>query len=189
MKVFSDTIFTADSVKQQQLSHTEFEGCTFKGCDFSNADFSESIFSECVFENCNLSMAKLRNASLRDVLFKACKMLGLHFDDCIPAGLVLCFESCTLNHSAFTRLKLKKMVFRNTQLQEVDFAECDMTACVLDNCDLHRAAFAHTVLEQADLRTSYGYNIDPEANRLKGAKFALPEVLRLLDKYNIVVER
>ncbi len=188
MKVFFDQIFPPEDVKNLRPAQSEFEGCTFKGCDFSRADFSESIFTECTFAGCNLSMAKLHKAALRDVRFSACKMLGLHFDDCIPAGLSLYFEDCALNHSTFTQLKLKKTVFKNALLHEADFTGCDLSSCVFSRCDFTRATFENTTLEKADLRTSFGYSIDPESNRLAGARFALPEVLRLLDKYNVEIE-
>jgi fluoroquinolone resistance protein len=44
------------------------------------------------------------------------------------------------------------------------------------------------MLEKADFRTSNGYSIDPEMNRIKKAKFSLEGVAGLLDKYDIEVE-
>jgi len=43
-------------------------------------------------------------------------------------------------------------------------------------------------LENADLRTSYNYSIDPDANRIRKAKFSLPAVIGLLDKYYLDIE-
>ncbi|HZB12656.1 MAG TPA: pentapeptide repeat-containing protein, partial [Chryseolinea sp.] len=82
----------------------------------------------------------------------------------------------------------KKTVFKNSQLQETDFTECDVTGALFDNCDLTNATFAFTILEKADLRTSYNYSIDPEKNRVKKARFSLQGVTGLLDKYDIEIE-
>jgi hypothetical protein len=54
---------------------------------------------------------------------------------------------------------------------------------------LSGATFENTNLEKADFRTSFNYSIDPEINRIKKAKFALPEVLGLLNKYDLVIEK
>ena len=64
-----------------------------------------------------------------------------------------------------------------------------MTSALLDHCNLERATFDQTILEKADLRTSYNYSIDPENNRLKKAKFSMEGISGLLDKYDIEIER
>ncbi len=81
------------------------------------------------------------------------------------------------------------MVFRNTQLQEADFSQCELMEAVFDHCDLLSATFDNTNLEKADLRTAYNYSIDPEKNRVKKAKFSLAGVGGLLNKYDIVIEQ
>ena len=59
---------------------------------------------------------------------------------------------------------------------------------IFDNCDLARAAFVHSNLEKADLRTARNYTFDPELNRMKGAKFSHFGVSGLLTKYDISME-
>lgn len=167
----------------------EYESCTFDACDFSNADFSECKFIDCTFINCNLSMVKLVQAMFQDTHFKGCKMLGLQFDSCKDFALSFTFENCTLDHATFFRKKIKKTLFRNSHLHNVDFTECDLTAALFDHCDLLNAKFEHTVLEKADFRTSTNYAIDPEINKIRKAKFSLPGVIALLDKYDLDIER
>jgi len=185
----SEETFTNADCTQAPLSKGEYENCKFLNCNFSNADLSEIKFMECEFVACNLSLAKLANAALREVKFKECKMLGLRFDQCNTLGLAVGFDHCSLNHSSFYKTKLKKTLFKNSQLHEVDFTDCDLTASLFDACDLMRATFENTILEKVDLRTSFNYSIDPEANRMKKAKFSLPSVLGLLDKYDIEIDR
>ena len=85
-------------------------------------------------------------------------------------------------------LKIKKNVFRNCNLKEVDFTESDLSNSLFENCDLSRAIFSNTILEKCDFRSSYNYSIDPEQNRIKKAKFSVSGISGLLDKYNIIIE-
>ena len=72
-------------------------------------------------------------------------------------------------------------------MQFVDFTEADLKGVKLTGCNFQNATFQNTNLEKADFREAKNYSIDPEQNRLKGAKFSLPEVIVLLDKYQIEI--
>jgi uncharacterized protein YjbI with pentapeptide repeats len=183
-----DIIFNKEDYKQTPLVKDDYESCTFKNCDFSGADLSCINFSNCEFIICNLSLAKLSKTSFREVKFKECKMLGLRFDHCNGFGLSFRFENCNLSHSSFFNTRIKASLFRDSQLHEIDFTQCDLTGSLFDNCDLARATFMHTIIEKADFRTAYNYSIDPEMNRIKKAMFSLQGIPGLLDKYNIEIE-
>jgi uncharacterized protein YjbI with pentapeptide repeats len=114
-------------------------------------------------------------------------MLGMHFDDCNQIGLTLNFENCNLSNSIFYKTKLKKTAFRNSKLHEADFTECNLSSSVFENCDLSGATFANTIIEKADLSTSFNYSIDPERNMIKKAKFSLSGIAGLLDRYDIEI--
>ena len=60
---------------------------------------------------------------------------------------------------------------------------------MLKQCNLLNATFDNTNLEGADLTQSTNYAIDPERNKIKGAKFSLPEIVGLLTKYGIQIEK
>lgn len=165
------------------------KNCIFNSCDFADKDISEFKFIDCIFNDRNLSLAKLNKTVFQDVKFKDCKMLGLRFDTCNEFGLSFSFGSCQLNHSSFYKTKIRKTVFKNSQLQETDLAETALTSAVFDNCNLAQATFDYTILEKADFRTSYNYSFDPEINRIKKAKFSVMGVSGLLDKYDIDIEK
>jgi fluoroquinolone resistance protein len=172
----------------EPLAAGEYDTCQFTNCHFSNCDLSQIIFIDCTFTGCNLSGAKLDKTSFRDCTFKDCKLLGLHFFNCHDFLLAVQFENCNLNLASFYRMKIKKTVFKNCNLQEVDFSETDLSAALFDNCDLASAVFGNTILEKADLRTSYNYSIDPESNYIKKAKFSSHGIAGLLDKYDLEIE-
>jgi len=73
-------------------------------------------------------------------------------------------------------------------MQEVDLVDSDLSNASFFNCDLAGAVFENTILENADLRTAYNYNIDPNLNRIKKAKFSLAGIPGLLNKYDIDIE-
>ena len=149
---------------------------------------SKFSFSECEFLGCNISLADLTKTGFQGVKFKDCKLLGLHFENCSEFRFDVDFDNCVLNLSSFYKRKLKKVEFKNSSLQDVDFTETDLTGVLFYNCDLTSATFDNTILEKADFRTSFNYSIDPEKNKIKKAKFALPSVIGLLNKYDIEIE-
>jgi uncharacterized protein YjbI with pentapeptide repeats len=167
----------------------EYESCSFNNCDFSNADISEISFMECDFIGCNLSLVKMTSTSFREVKFIKCKLLGLHFEDCNHLLITVYFENCILNITSFYKLKLKNTRFLNSIIMDVDFTETDLSNSVFENCDLKSTTFQRTNLERADFRSSSNYSIDPELNRIKKARFSMPWITGLLDKYDIEVER
>jgi len=52
-----------------------------------------------------------------------------------------------------------------------------------------RARFENTIMENADIRTSFNYSINPELNRVKKAKFSLSQITGILVEYDIEIDR
>lgn len=188
MNYFSDQVFENTDYTIKPLPIAEYEACRFTTCNFSATLLNNFSFIDCVFENCNLSNVSLSETIIRDIEFNSCKMLGLHFDSCNSFLFSATFNSCTLNFSSFYKLKLKNFIFKNCTLHEVDFADADLCGASFTNCDLKDATFDNTVLEKADLSTSFNYTIDPEKNKIKKAKFSADGLHGLLTKYGIVVK-
>jgi uncharacterized protein YjbI with pentapeptide repeats len=68
-----------------------------------------------------------------------------------------------------------------------DLTGADLREVVLERCDLQDAVFRHCDLRAADLSTARGFRLDPEENRLEGARVDLQGALGLLSKYGVVV--
>jgi uncharacterized protein YjbI with pentapeptide repeats len=66
--------------------------------------------------------------------------------------------------------------------------QTDFTNASFSECDLRNAIFENTILEKADFRSAINYTLDPEQNRIKGAKFSLQGLPGLLDRYKISIE-
>ena len=185
---FEDKIFEKEDFLLSPLEKGDYENCIFINCNFAGADLLNVNFSECEFRTCNLSMAGVTNTAFRDVRFKDCKMLGLHFQNCNPFLFAVNFENCTLNLASFYKLNIKKTKFLNCTLKEADFSSADLSNAKFENCDLLGAVFERTNLEKADLRSAINYSIDPESNRIKKARFSLPGIPGLLNKYGIEID-
>jgi len=184
----TDRVYEKADFTVTDLPKADFEGCRFVRCSFSGSDLSGYNFTECEFEDCNLSSAKIIQTTFNDIKFRDSKLLGLHFENANEFLFTLNFENCTLNLSSFYKRKMKKTVFIRCSLHEVDFTDTDLTEAAFNECDLQLAKFENSILKKADLRTSFNYSIDPSLNKLRKARFSLPGVLRLLDKYDIVIE-
>ncbi|MFT6868250.1 MAG: fluoroquinolone resistance protein [Cyclobacteriaceae bacterium] len=97
------------NLTSETLSKGEYENCVFKNCSLTNGSLSGYKFIDCQFVDCDLSMTKLIDTSMNGVLFKSCKMLGLHFDDCKSFLFDVRFENCQLNLTNFYKVSLKKL--------------------------------------------------------------------------------
>jgi fluoroquinolone resistance protein len=187
-KYIEDREFIKTDFTEEGLPAGEYDNCRFVHCNFSNTNLSHICFGECAFNDCNLGMAKLGMTAFKDVRFISSKLLGLHFEHCDPFLFSVQFEDSILDLASFYKMKLKKIIFKNCSLQEVDFTEADLSGSVFNNCNLAKAVFENTFLEKADFRNSYNYSINPELNRVKKARFSMPGVIGLLDKYDIEIE-
>src|SRR6185503_5626360 len=183
-----DKRFGKEDFTESLFANGDYDNCRFVSCNFSNTDLAKTSFIDCSFTSCNLSMAKLTKTAFKNCTFIDCKLFGLHFEDCEPFLFKVDFENCQLTLSSFYKMRIKNTRFKNCNLSEVDFTEADLTNALFDNCDLTSAKFEKTILEQADLRSSYNYSINPELNKIKKASFSIHGIAGLLDKYDIIIE-
>jgi len=84
------------------------------------------------------------------------------------------YENSIFNNCLFTRVILNGSSFEE---------------CIFNNCDFSGTLFGRTNLEKADLRTSTNIILDPEINKIKGAKFSVLQLGGLLTKYGIKVDK
>lgn len=184
---FTEEVFKGIQQEEEPLVYGDYENCRFINCNFAKADLSEFSFVECEFENCDLSSCKLFDTTIRDVFFKGCKMLGLHFEHCNTFIFSAEFQECQLNFSSFYQMKVRNSRFADCSLQEVDFSKCDLEGTTFENSDLTGAVFIQSILKKTDFSTALNYRLDPEQNKVQGAKFSLHGLPGLLDKYEVEI--
>lgn len=98
------------------------------------------------------------------------------------------FNNSNLSHSYFAELSLKETPFIDCNLEGTDFSNADLTNADFSGCNLHSAIFMNTRLEKADLRTAVHFQIHPENNVLKNARFSSGNLDGLLIHHQIVID-
>ena len=187
-KLIVDQIFEGIDFTENSIKIADYDGCTFLNCNLSKESLSGLHFFDCHFKDCNLSNVQLFGTSFKEVAFHDCKILGTFFENCDRNFFEVDFEGCQLTLSSFFGLSLVNTKFKNCDLVDVDFTESRLTGVQLLNCNLEKAIFERTILNKADYRSSINYSIDPERNKINGAKFSLIDIRGLLNKYKIEIE-
>jgi fluoroquinolone resistance protein len=181
-QVFEKSTFPAKGTKE-----TQFQDCTFKNCDFTSFNFAGCDFANSTFENCNLSMVKFGAIGLDKVHFMDCKLVGADFSNVKDFLFNVDFTNCIMDYVAFMKKKNRKAKFINCSLKGADFSEADCSESIFERCDLSAAVFMQTVLNGANLTSSFNFTIDPERNQLRKAKFSADGLAGLLTSYGIIV--
>ncbi|MFB9056418.1 pentapeptide repeat-containing protein [Mariniflexile ostreae] len=177
---FINVNYSEDFVRDQ-----EFYDCRFVGCNFTKTDLRGSSFEDCTFQDCNFSMSELEGVGFRNINFIGSKILGIDFTRCNSFMFSFKFDTCRIEYCTFFGTKLKKTAFIKCSLKETDFSEADLSFAVFTNSDLTGTKFSNTTLEKADFREAHSFNIDPELNRLKKAKFYTSQLEGLLYKHQL----
>jgi fluoroquinolone resistance protein len=166
---------------QYDVSGHTFENCVFESCHFIEMSLSKAGFLSCKFNNSEIVLTKLEQATLNTVDFIDCKVMGLSFADCNKFGFFINFENCLIDNTSYYSNNLKKAKFVKCQIRNTDFSECDMREAVFSNTKFERTVFKNCNLEKADFRSASDYAVDPFNNKIKKAKFTLPEAQSFLD--------
>lgn len=162
-----------------------FTDCTFRHCRLIAPDLTGTDFADCRFEYCELNLPKLINSGFHGTSFKDCKLVGADFTKCNINFFDIAFRDCLVELCNFSALKLKKAPFTRCTIRETRFIETDLEAADFAESDLEGSTFHQCNLEKADFTRAKNYNLDPTANKIKGAIFSLPEAVSLLTKIGI----
>lgn len=143
---FSKSDLRVSDFKNVSLRKSKFHYTDLVYSDFSNSDLSESSFKAC-----DLRKSNFNSANLTDCSFAACDMGGSDF-----------------HYTDFTRAKISKSSFKNTDFKEnifleTDFGQSDLSGVCFDdqkfngvsfdNCGLNRTSFRNAVLINVSFRT------------------------------------
>lgn len=181
-QTYKDIDFTDDFIVQ------EYESCAFSNCNFESIHLDESKFIDCTFEECNFTSAQLHTTALRNIVFINCKMIGIHFDDCNAFGLEIKFLGCKLDYCIYSEMDLRKLSFEQCSMIEVDFSSSNLSNTKLTNCNLERATFNNTNLSNADIRGSFGFQINPSNNKVSKMHVSISEIEGLLSQFDLKID-
>ncbi|WP_435525944.1 pentapeptide repeat-containing protein [Chryseobacterium indoltheticum] len=88
------------------------------------------------------------------------------------------FVDMYFRNSIFYKTTIKRTLFKNSKLIEVDFAECDLSNSVFSNCDFF-SGLQHSKKNQFrknGFKNFVSLYHQSESNRLKKTKFSLSEI-------------
>ena len=189
---YADRTFEELQLDGEEIRDSEFFNCEFLRVNFSGAVFRNCRFINCKFDGCDLSLIELPDTSLSGLSFRDSKLVGVDWTlanwSREVLGEALDFFDSVLSHSTFIGLGLSDVQFNGCILHNVDFREADLTRSDFSGSDLRDTLFLNTNLTRANLETAQNYQIAPELNTLKKARFAFPEALALLYSMDIVLE-
>lgn len=167
-----------------------YEGETFTGVAALEANLAGCTFVDCTFDGCDLTMAVMADATVRGATFRTCRLLGVDIgawrDDGL--GIEAAFLDCDLDHLVVSGVDLRACRFEGGHAHSSEWVRADLRKVRFDAIDLSGARFSRCDLREADLRSALGYRIDPEANRVKGLRVALPDALGFLTALGLDVD-
>ena len=190
-QLFTDTeydgkTFESLEARGQSFRGLIFEGSTFVGCSFAEATFLSCRFLDCTFQKCDFSNAQLTGTSFRSVRGEDSKFLGVNWAQAASLS-DLSFLRSVLNYGNFGGLDLRRFRFEECVARELELTDANLAESQWRGTDLKGSRFARTNLTKADFRGATNYTIRPLENKLKGAKFSLPEATLLLYGLDIVI--
>lgn len=171
-----------------ELADYTFDNCQFISCKFNELSLHSSAFSSCCFKGCELVLTSLINTRLTDVTFIASKIMGIDFSVCNDFGLSFEFRESIMDSIVIFGKKLRKTKMIECQIKNSDFTDMDFKEADFSKSTFENVVFHNCQLEKADFRSSQGYAIDPGTNRLKNARFSLPEAQSFLGFLGIKIE-
>ena len=183
-KEYSDSIFDGLMLKDRTVACKYFSGCVFRNCDLTGVTFRFCRFSDCRFESSNLSLVRVPGTVFSGVSFKDSKLVGVNWTEAswpkIRLAVPFSFVNCLLNASNFLGLTLDGIRMTGCLAKEADFRDANLSRSDLANTDLSGSLFGNTDLTGADLSLARNYTIRISQNRIKDAKFSMPEAMALL---------
>lgn len=186
MAVNDNYLSTVERENVASLYGSDNDSVRYVQCNFIESDLRDAKFIECEFEGCTISAAKI-DGTLLQASFKDCKIEGINFFQLRQSMIELSFENCLIRHSSFATMKLMKTNFTRSTFDNVDFADADLAESKFANCEFRDCVFQNTNLSKADFVGARGYAINPMNNKIKKAKFDMPEVLSLLAAFDIKI--
>ncbi len=187
-QVIERQTFQAQDFSATSFAQATIVDCIFENCNFTSVNFQQAKLTDCTFRSCNLSLINLDGCYLQDVTFDECKLTGTDFFKCEKIFFSITLKNSYLQYCNFSRLPMSKISFIESKLLECRFNETILIEANFTGCDLTETTFHRCDLTRADFTGAVNYSIDIRTNAVKLAKFSLPEAVRLLHGFDIIIQ-
>jgi fluoroquinolone resistance protein len=188
---FADDLIEGKVFRDLDFRGGEISDKIFRECTFTNVTFAEARLRECRLEDCAVllsdwTMAKVYGTAMRGVKFAGCKLMGIDWSDG-HRSLDASFKECVLDYSSFARIDLRKSVFTDCRMLEVNFSEANLTEADFSGSNLDRSRFQKTNLSRANLAGATNLVLNPAENKVKGAVIALDAAVGIVAAMGMTV--
>lgn len=190
---WTSEVFEVATRSTMSVQEVEFNDCEFRLGPSEHAWQPDNCnFDRCRFVASDLSLSKWTDCAIRNTSFADCRLTGADFSiarwSAYSTTSPNTFVRCDLSYVNFSRARLGAIRVEECRALEAEFMEADLTGAVFDDTDLSRATFARTNLSGADLRTAYGFLIDPLTAKLGGARFSSSSLTGLVLGFGIEID-
>ncbi len=187
-KEWYDETFSGIELIDSDFTNYSFEECVFESCNFQGGSWANATFISCEFRDCSLINLQLNNSKLNEVFFQECKLVGLDFSICKPLLFSVQFKASQILMCGFSGMDLHELSFGRSALKECDFFQVNLEKADFSGCDLNETVFEGCNLMSASFHAATNYKLDPTKNKVKNARFSMPEVVALLAPLGIEIE-
>ncbi|MEG0249578.1 MAG: pentapeptide repeat-containing protein [Peptostreptococcus sp.] len=185
-EVFENLNFDKELFKDLQFFECDFINCTFEDCKLKDCSFRD-----CKFEICKITNLDSKDSNARELEFQRCTLIGINWSKLIYHGaldqVITKLEKNVLKYNVFMDMKFIKFSFSDNIILDSTFENCDLHGSSFLGDELTGTQFSNCDLRRTNFKETFGYRIDIESNKLKGADFSFPEVLSLLDSLEIKI--
>lgn len=189
---YEEELLENKTFSSEILQDIEFVECSFVNCDFSHAQLDRVSFTNCDFKKCHFDSPQFSYCELRDGVFFHCSFIGIQWEELKPSGrlatILTKMENCTLKYNNFVNIPLDKVSFTESTIIETMFADCSLKSSSFQKANLSNTEFFQCDLRKSNFQQAVSYTIDVKTCQLKDAKFSMPEVLNLLDTFQIKID-
>lgn len=189
---YSNEHWEHDTFCDNIWSEAEFSACTFSHCSFSNITLEHITLTDCHFDHCQISSPSFFGTQVHSSTFTHCTLANIPWSEVAPTGrlstMIEEMTHCTLKYCQFEQLTLDKVNFKETQWYQCMFAGCSMKQSYFSKTQFRESEFFQCDLQKSNFQDATGYVIDLNTCTIKGSTFSMPEVLNLLDSYQIHIK-
>ncbi len=191
MNLHENEIFQTLQYNSELLIDIEYENCTFHQCTFSEVTCEEITFHQCTFRECTFRALHFIKSSMRNCIFENCELVGINWNELnkmkTAFPIFSTMRMCVIKYNNFIQIDLSKIDLSNSTLLDNYFQDCNLSRANFNNCDMEKTTFQSCNLTNANFRNACNYFIDTTNNKMKGAQFSYPEVLKLLTPLQIEI--
>ncbi|MEQ8155382.1 MAG: pentapeptide repeat-containing protein [Clostridiaceae bacterium] len=192
MNYFEDEKINNLKLRNETISDTKYIDCEFYNCDFIDVEVDNCLFKDCKFYNCTMNNVTFKYTSMKNAILDNSAFIGINWNtlkgDSRTFEPIYSAKECFFKYNNFILMNLNKFKFSGSNFQESFFEECDLRETDFKDVRFQNTQFTQCNMTKADFRGATGYVIDIQSNKLKKARFSLPDVLTLLDSIEVLID-